>query len=376
MPVKWFAGILLFVSVSLCGFAGGFTYADASTPRQIPLCMIGDSITWAMNGDFWRLYLVERIPNLAFVGTHVAMHGYSHAGEGGNSTSAVLKRMDQIPACPFYHLLIGTNDDGAANEGNAQKTAEATAGRIQEIVGLLLKKPGVEKVFLGSLMPCSTKNPWRDKTNSIVNTILREQFDKAFPDGRVVWVEYEKPVRAIQGWEPLIELHPTKEGYKIIADILAAKLKDTLKERVSDKAPAAKDGAGVRVENLWDAQAACTSVPVIAGWYTVSFDLLDVSAEKPVLRVSSVGQVKEPLAQSFTLNPAGKGTRVAVQLFTKYESYGYTRSKLSIEPQGCKIDRILFEKSRPSWKASVYGEGSYVDTESQVSPGELIEFKR
>lgn len=338
--------------------------------------MIGDSITWAENGDYWRHYLVERLPNLAFVGTHVAMFGYSHAGEGGNTASQVLNRMDQIPGCPFYHLLIGTNDDNAAkNEDDAREIAAATAGRIQEIVGLLLKKPHAEKVFLGSLMPCRADNPWRDKTNSMANTLLRERFDKVFPADKVVWVEYEKQVRAIQGWEPLIEVHPTKKGYEIIADILASKLAEELKDRVSDKTPVPKAGSGVRVQNLWNAKTGCTSIPVVAGWHTVSFDLLDVLDEKPSLRFGSVEKVKEPLERRVDVNPADKGKRASVQLFTEYESYGYTRSRLSIEAFGCKIGRILFEKMRPSQTPSVYGEGSYVDTESRISPGELIELK-
>ena len=87
---------------------GKFTYPEASAPAQIPICMIGDSITWAGNGDYWRKYMIERIPSLAFIGTHTAVLGYSHAGEGGNSTEAVLKRMKDIPDCPYYSAPITT----------------------------------------------------------------------------------------------------------------------------------------------------------------------------------------------------------------------------------------------------------------------------
>jgi hypothetical protein len=64
---------------------------------------------------------------------------------------------------------------------------------------------------------------------------------------------------------------------------------------------------------------------------------------------------------------------MSVNFFTGYEGYGYTRSYLKLEPVNCKIDKILFEKSRPSHKASIYGEGTYVDTVSKALPGELIE---
>ena len=43
--------------------------AAALVGRQIPLCMVGDSITWAQDGDAWRRALVARVPSLAFAGT-------------------------------------------------------------------------------------------------------------------------------------------------------------------------------------------------------------------------------------------------------------------------------------------------------------------
>ena len=110
--------------------------AQAPTePPQIPLCMVGDSITWAGDGDLWRAYLLEEIPALAFVGTHSARLGYSHAGEGGNSTSQVLARLEDIPDCPNYHLMIGINDSAAAQSAEqVDEVAAGTAGRIIEIV--------------------------------------------------------------------------------------------------------------------------------------------------------------------------------------------------------------------------------------------------
>ena len=108
------------IGTALASAAFMLAAADAPAPepkdvagKQIELCMIGDSITWAGKGDCYRKELVKRIPELAFVGTHTAMYGYSHAGEGGNTTFKVLERLDdpdRVPASRYYHLLIGVND--------------------------------------------------------------------------------------------------------------------------------------------------------------------------------------------------------------------------------------------------------------------------
>jgi hypothetical protein len=231
------------------------TSGAGTTPGQIPLCMIGDSITWWRYGDYWRQYLLEEIPTLAFVGTHTAALGYSHAGEGGNSIDQVIARINDIPDCPYYHLLIGTNNNNVKQAEEMEARSERAAQRIEELVGLLLKKPGTRKVFLGSILPCATDNPLRDQTNAATNVILRQRFaDGAFPKDRVVWVEYEKPIRAWPGWEPKIELHPLKEGYRLLAGILA----ETIKTEVQPAAgkPLPKPNAGVRVHNLWDPRRA------------------------------------------------------------------------------------------------------------------------
>ncbi len=146
-------------------------------PPQIPLCMIGDSITWAGEGDHWRRLLLERLPRLAFVGTHSACLGYSHAGEGGNSTGTVITRLADLPDCPYYSLEIGTNDNSITDPAQMEDRAAQTAQRIIDIVNGLLAKPCTRKVFLGSVLPCHTDNPLRDQTNSATNKVLRERFE-------------------------------------------------------------------------------------------------------------------------------------------------------------------------------------------------------
>ena len=345
-----------------------FTYTAATSPQQIPVCMIGDSITWAGKGDYWRKYLLELFPRLAFVGTHTAVLGYSHAGEGGNSTGRVLGRIKAIPDCPYYSLLIGTNDTGVKDKAKSPARAKRTAKRIQKIVLELLKKKGLKKVFLCSILPCHTSNPLRDSTNSATNVILRKEFDSVFPKDKVVWIEFEKPIRAIKNWAPKIKLHPTLEGYKIIAKIHADAIAKALGVKDMSAKAVAKPGTGVRVNNLWDAKSNSTKNPVIAGWYTLSFTVLNGSEDASITLEGG-----DSFAKTFKFAASAKGKRLSFNFFTGYEGYGYNRSTLTMSLKGCKVDKVLLEKRRPSGKPSTYGKDIYIDSKSKASPGELIE---
>ncbi len=360
------------ISLLALGVSGALAYAQAATvPPQTPLCMVGDSITWAQEGDWWRAYLIEQIPTLAFVGTHTGVLGYSHAGEGGDGTLAVLQRLPLIPDCPNYSLLIGTNDGSGNTEAEQQAAAQARADRIVKIVKGLLAKPSAKKVFLGSILPCQTDNPLRDQTNSRVNAILRPQIGALFPDGRVVWVEYEYPIRAIRNWGPIILLHPTKTGYRLIATILAQTIRDELKLGDNLAAPKPLPGAGVRIENLW--QGDKTTLPVIAGWYTLSFDVKSAEAGASITLTGEGNSPARTMTQSFKIGADMVGKRITWNLMTGYVGYEYTTGVIKMTMDKCALDRILFEKKRPSGVASVYGAGSYLDTTSPISPGELVE---
>ena len=92
--------------------------AEYLAGRQALLCMIGDSVTWAQAGDHFRGEFLKLFPQLAFVGTHTGILGYSHAGEGGDSSRRLLTRVndpERIPDAPYYHLLIGVNDAGGVH---------------------------------------------------------------------------------------------------------------------------------------------------------------------------------------------------------------------------------------------------------------------
>ncbi len=371
--------LLALISLTVMFMLPALAHADdappaPTDPSQIPLCMIGDSITWSGDGDYWRKHLLDMLPRMAFVGTHSSVLGYSHAGEGGNSTARILARLDDIPDCPYYSLMIGTNDNSVKDANLVQERAQQTAERIQQIIEGLLAKPSVKLVFLSSIAPCFTDNPLRDQTNSATNVILREKMQTVFAGKNVVWVEYEQPIRAIEGWEPLIKLHPTRDGYKVLARILADAIIEALDIEDPLTVPAPRQDCGVRVENLWDAEVGQTTVPIIAGWYMLSFDLKTVTGEKPTVTVRSVDRDTEKhLNQLFEVKPEQAGQRVQLGFMTGYEGYQYTRSKLEIAVEGCEIDRVLLEKKRPSAKASEYGVGSYIDTSQPPALGELVE---
>jgi hypothetical protein len=369
-----------FLAAMLLGLATATgAFAQATLPPQLPLCMVGDSITWAGDGDYWRKYLLEEIPTLAFLGTHSSVLGYSHAGEGLDDTSRVLSRMADIPASPYYHLLIGTNDALIHNnEESPDAVAENTADRILQIVRGLLAKPGTRKVFLGSLVPCNTRDPVRDRHNAKVNAILRPQVGKLFPDGRVVWVEYENPIRAMRNWEQIIQLHPTRIGYRLLAIILAQTLRQELALNPDMQPPVPVAGAGVKVTNLWgDGKS---TGPIVPGWYTMSFD---VTSAKPGASLMLASEVDDPGKIAKLLNPMAKrnlvipvesiGKRMTWNLMTGYEGVDYVRGPLVLTTTNCRIGRVLFEKQRPSARASKYGTGTYLDTASPISLGELVE---
>ncbi|MFA6567374.1 MAG: GDSL-type esterase/lipase family protein [Victivallales bacterium] len=353
--------------------SNAFDYSATGKSGQIPLCMIGDSITWAEKGDCWRKELLERLPNLAFVGTHTAMSGYSHAGEGGNSTGQVLARIKYVPDCPYYNVLIGTNNNGVKTADLIQGKSKQTAEDIIKIVNELLKKKGVEKVFLSSILPCATDNPFRDQCNSATNRILREKFDETFPKDKVVWVEYEKPIRQVRDWEKKIFLHPNEEGYALIGDITANAISSALNVKPGTESvrPA---NSGVQVVNLMG-ENNITVCPVIAGWYILSCKVDAVTAQNPEIVLESRLTGKDTFRQAIPVK-ATQGETISANVFTKYEGYGYTRDFLTLKANGCSISSVLLEKMRPSKKPSIHGKDSYIDAVSPVSKGELLEYSK
>lgn len=344
--------------------------------EQIPLCMIGDSITWANHGDLWRQELLRRIPALAFVGTHAGVHGYGHAGEGGNSTSQILARLDALPDCAHYALLAGTNDNNLTDPAAVPAGTGRTAANLESIVLRLLQRASTRRVFLGSILPCHSDdpaiapNPLRDQANQAVNALLRARIASgALPADQITWVEYEHPIRRLPDWRETIRLHPLPASYAVLADILAASIRQTLDLADPRAIPDVPAGSGVEVVNLLDQATRRTREPVIAGWYTLSLRVEAVASAEGVVTLGSAGQaVGDPLR----VPAEAVGRRIEREVFTGYEGHGYTRGILELAASGCTVGDLLLEKRRPSGRASAFGEGRFVDRHSPPAPGELL----
>jgi len=128
---------------------------------------------------------------------------------------------------------------------------------------------------------------------------------------------------------------------------------------------------GVRVVNLMGKNH-LTNQKIIAGWYTFSCRIEAVTGKNPSLIIQGQTSGKGTFRQVIpvTVKP---GATLSTEFFTQYESYGYTRDVMTLTAVNCRIADVLLEKMRPSRKASVYGEGIYIDAESPVFPGELLE---
>jgi len=352
--------------------------------KQIELCMVGDSITWAGHGDYFRGFLVKEMPNLAFVGTHTAELGYSHAGEGGDHTGACVKgRIDdptRIPNARYYHLLMGVNDSaGTKNEESAPANARRIADQLMTMCGKLLARPGTEKVFLGTILPCYPgwiakpdeamlrKFQLRDLTASKVNEILRAEAVQKF-GGKVVLVEYEKPLRARPDWKKEIMLHPTIFGYSVVAPILAEVLK---KETTPSNGPAGE--YGVEVVNLWDDAKQATGV-VIPGWYVISFEAENAPDGKAQFELVSgsegLRKDQKPIVEkiSATVEPGKRAHAVALLRTPRFLG----REIYTVKNANCTLKKIKIEKMRPDRLPTPYNTGRVVDTSVTPFVGELL----
>ena len=352
--------------------------------KQIELCMVGDSITWAGHGDYFRGFLVKEMPNLAFVGTHTAELGYSHAGEGGDHTGACVKgRIDdrtRIPDARYYHLLMGVNDSaGTKDEASAPANARRIADQLMTMCGKLLARPGTEKVFLGTILPCYPgwlakpdevtlrKFQLRDLTAGKVNEILRAEAVQKF-GGKVVLVEYEKPLRARPDWKKEIMLHPTIFGYSVVAPILAKALKAETKPSAG---PAGE--YGIEVVNLWDDAKQATGV-VIPGWYVISFETDDAPNGKAQFEIVSGAEGLTPKQKPFAekaVVAVTPGKRAHTVMLLRTPRF-LGREVYTVRNANCTLKKIKVEKMRPDKLPTAYQTGRVIDTAAIPFEGELL----
>ena len=173
------------------------------------IAMVGDSIVWSNFGQGLRLNLSKLNPDYKFIGSRTDIYGYSHEGEGGNTTLNVLARLKNINPSDNYTLHIGTND--------LSLSPDESFINIKKIIDSLLnKKPG-SKVFIMTILP--TTDVKRDKRTRKINILIRN-----YPDwkNRVFIIDTEKKFRAVKNWQTLLTdgVHPNAEGYKILARII------------------------------------------------------------------------------------------------------------------------------------------------------------
>ena len=98
------------------------------TAADPPLCMIGDSITWADHGDTWRQFLLEQIPTLAFVGSHTAKLGYSHAGEEETARPRSSRRSTPSPIAAITTCISAQTTTIQKDPARVERHRGCTAG--------------------------------------------------------------------------------------------------------------------------------------------------------------------------------------------------------------------------------------------------------
>ncbi|MCW3111057.1 MAG: hypothetical protein JWQ09_5563 [Segetibacter sp.] len=183
---------------------------------HISLCTIGDSQTWWNEANNLRLYLNNNFPDVYFVGSRTDINGYPHEGEGGNHSNQVLARINYIPKADYYSLLLGTND--------WQGKIDSSFDNINRICNVLLTKSPKSKILY--LTPLPTTNKIRDEFNIKLQGMLMNSF---ITNKRIMIIDIGNKMRENANWaqEYLLNdgLHQNQEGVKLMAEMIAGKIK-------------------------------------------------------------------------------------------------------------------------------------------------------
>lgn len=177
------------------------------------LCMIGDSITWANYGGWWRNLLRENGVLYDFAGQHYDPFGFQHSAEGGNSTSDVLARLSAIPAANAYFILVGTDDRYTDN-------GATTFANLQSIVSQLRARDCCNTVYISTLLP---RNDSYNTQNSLVNNMIKA----GVWDSRTHVVDSGGLFTNLLNnntWATLTidgVLHPSLYGYELLSSLIA-----------------------------------------------------------------------------------------------------------------------------------------------------------
>ncbi|WP_299098144.1 SGNH/GDSL hydrolase family protein [uncultured Winogradskyella sp.] len=179
------------------------------------LCTIGDSQTWWSNAQNLRKYINDTNENLIFVGSNTDIFGYGHEGEGGNNSSELLNRIDNIPSADFYTLLLGTND--------WKNNIETTFINITKITEhLTLLNPKAKILYL---TPIPTTNKKRDLFNIDLSKKLIEKFKE---NKQIIVLDLRKKILDNENWEKDYlshdGLHQNKDGVEFTAKSIGNKI--------------------------------------------------------------------------------------------------------------------------------------------------------
>ncbi|MGQ3889198.1 SGNH/GDSL hydrolase family protein [Legionella sp. CNM-1927-20] len=179
---------------------------------------IGDSITWGGHGQFLRCLLRDQGLPYDFEGSHVDPFGFGHDGEGGDTTQAVLARINKIPVTDAYFLLIGTND---------RTLHQDTVNNIVQIANQLYAKNNKATIYISTLLPRADAYFER---NQAVNKLLL-QTNSICPSCKII--DVGGAFYALKDWQRYFpdKLHPNYEGYVELAKIITRFIKNENKAK-------------------------------------------------------------------------------------------------------------------------------------------------
>lgn len=182
----------------------------------LTMCTIGDSQTWWDKAQNLRKYINESYSDLIFIGSHTDVFGYDHEGEGGNNTTRLLKRINNIPTADYYSLLIGTNDWGS--------DIEATASNVLQITNHLIQlNPNAKIVYL---TPIPTTSEDRDLFNQKLSKNLLAKFNN---NDQITVLDLRREILKNKDWATVYlepdGLHQSIEGVRLMGQLIGEKIK-------------------------------------------------------------------------------------------------------------------------------------------------------
>lgn len=199
--------------------SNGNYYTSISYASKLPvfnktLCTIGDSITWGASfGGYYRKLLLENGLEYDFIGNHTDIFGYQHSAEGGDGTSSVLNRMQNIPLSNSYLLLIGLND-------RFVYSSQDSFNNILRIVKQLEARGKDVIINVCTILPVTLQGvtPFVDGINNLLRNHNWRSHTKL--------IDTNQYLSGINGWSNMLVDggHPTLEGYETLTQWLAGQI--------------------------------------------------------------------------------------------------------------------------------------------------------